>query len=167
MILFISIMLYYSIILLSSVCGYCFFTGIGKFFCKGKHVNKDRLLTIRVFIHGKVERRSTPYGGDIIKDWIVQPTGRRKKLNGSSFLHRFKASPKDGAWGSAGGLEKGNELILASVGGGDGIALSREGELGSTAVDDKLDEMFVISSKMGTSGWVGDSGKRTVGMMLE
>ena len=71
MIRFISIMLYYSIILLLSVRGCRFFTGIGKFICNGKYVNKDRLLTIRVFIQGKVECRSTPYGGDIIKDLIA------------------------------------------------------------------------------------------------
>ena len=84
-----------------------------------------------------------------------QADREKKELNGFSFLYRSKASSKDGARGNAGGLEKGNLLILASGGGGDGIALSREGKLGSTAADNKLDKMFVISSKMGTpgSGW--------------
>jgi hypothetical protein len=83
---------------------------------------------------------------------------------------------------------KGNALILKSGGGGGGLALSKEGDLGSTAAFNKVGETFVIVSKIEAPVGaalnkvgntfvigseieapvgVGDSGKRDLGMMLE
>ena len=85
-------------------------------------------------------------------------------------------------------MAKGNTLILKSDGGGDGLALSKEGDLGSTAAFNKVGETFVIASKIEAPVGatlnkvgdtfvigseieapvgVGDSGKGDLDMMLE
>ena len=65
------------------------------------------------------------------------------------------------------GADKGNALILKVDSCGNGTALSKEGELGSTAAFNRFVKTFVTASKMETSVGGGDTGKRVVGMILE
>jgi hypothetical protein len=64
-------------------------------------------------------------------------------------------------------VEKGNALIFKSGGGGDGTALYKDGGPVSTAIVNRVFKIFVVVSKMETSGGEGDAGWGVVGMMLE